>query len=154
VIYWCLMDRAAAAFDLMASQRMNCAQAILSTYCGEFGLEREVALALAQGFGGGMARLGHTCGAVTGAYMVLGLSQRVPAERPREALEATYRLMREFNRSFETLHGSVICRELIGYDLTTLEGLAEAREKGVFNTVCPRFVSDAAGILELLLKLP
>jgi C_GCAxxG_C_C family probable redox protein len=147
------MDRVTAASDLMAGQRTNCAQAILSTYCEQFGLDRTVALALAQGFGGGMARLGRTCGAVTGAYMVLGLSQRVPADSPREALETAYGLILEFNRSFETLHGSLVCRELIGCDLSTLEGLAEAREKGVFTTVCPRFVRDAAEILEFLLQL-
>ncbi len=136
----------------MASQRTNCAQAVLSVFSEDLGLKREVALALAQGFGGGMARLGHTCGAVTGAYMVLGLSQKVTANSPREALELTYGLMREFNRSFETLHGSLVCRELIGYDLSTLEGLAEARGKGVFTSVCPRFVRDAVQILEMLLQ--
>lgn len=71
------MDKVSAAYALMAERRTNCAQAILSTYCEAFGLERNLALRLAQGFGGGMAHMGKTCGAVTGAYMVLGLSQRV-----------------------------------------------------------------------------
>ncbi len=146
------MDRSEEAHDLMAGHRTNCAQAILSTYGPDFGLERDMALTIAQGFGGGMARLGRTCGAVSGAYMVLGLSQKVTAANPRDALEITYQLIREFNRSFETLHGSLDCRELIGYDLGTLDGLAEAREKGVFITVCPRFVRDAAQILEILLR--
>jgi C_GCAxxG_C_C family probable redox protein len=148
------MDRADAACELMARREMNCAQAVLSTYGGRFGLDREMALRLAQGFGSGMGRSGRTCGAVTAAYMVLGLSQKVTASRPREGQEATYRLIREFDRSFEVLHGSLTCRDLIGCDLGTLEGLAAAREKEIFTTVCPRFVKDAASILEFLLQLP
>ena len=51
----------------------NCSQAVLSTYAQDFGLDREAALKLAAGFGGGMGRMAGTCGAVTGAFMVLGL---------------------------------------------------------------------------------
>jgi hypothetical protein len=47
----------------------------------------------------------------------------------------------------------VICRELIGYDLSTPEGLAEAREKKVFTSVCPGLVGDSAKILETMLRL-
>ena len=147
------MDKASAAYALMAGHRMNCAQAVFSTYCEEFGLERNLALKLAQGFGGGMARIGNTCGAVTGAYMMVGLSQSMSLDSPRESLETTYGLMREFNQKFKALHGSVICKELIGYDLGTQEGIAKAREKKVFTSVCPSFVGDSAEILEILLHL-
>src|SRR5512136_1921763 len=133
------MDRVSIAHSLMAEHRTNCSQAILSTYCEEFGLERNLALRLAQGFGGGMARTGRTCGAVTGAYMVLGLSQKTAVDNPRKSLDTTYELLLEFDRRFKAIHGSVICRDLIGYDLSTPEGLTEAREKKVFTSVCPRF---------------
>lgn len=137
----------------MAEHRTNCAQAILSTFCEQFGLERGLALRLAQGFGGGMARTGNTCGAVTGAYMVLGLSQRTSSDNPRERLDTTYELMREFDRRFKALHGTMTCRDLTGYDLSTPEGLAEAREKKVFATVCPSLVRDSARILESMLRI-
>jgi C_GCAxxG_C_C family probable redox protein len=146
------MDRAAEAYAAMAVGRMNCSQAVLSSFCDEFGLESNLALKLAQGFGGGMGRAGKTCGAVTTAYMVLGLSQVKSSENPRENIEKTYALVQEFNRKFEALHGSVTCKELIGYDLGTPEGLAEARDREVFISVCPEFVSDSVKILETLLK--
>ncbi|MEA5144351.1 MAG: C-GCAxxG-C-C family protein [Oscillibacter sp.] len=51
----------------------NCSQAILSTYCEEFGLDKKTALQLSCGLGAGMGRLGETCGAVSGAYLLIGL---------------------------------------------------------------------------------
>jgi C_GCAxxG_C_C family probable redox protein len=147
------MDKVSAAYALMAERRTNCAQAILSTFSEQFGLERSLALRLAQGFGAGMGQKGNICGAVTGAYMVLGLSQRMFSDNPRESLDATYELIREFDRRFKEVRGSVICRELIGYDLSTPEGLAEAREKKVFTSVCPGLVGDSATILETMLQL-
>jgi C_GCAxxG_C_C family probable redox protein len=131
---------------------MNCSQAVLTAYCEQFGLERSLALKLAQGFGGGMGRMGATCGAVTGAYMVLGLAQKMWDENPRQSLERTYELVREFNQRFKALHGSVICKELISYDLSTLEGLAEARNKKIFTTICPNFVGDSVEILEAMIQ--
>ena len=49
-----------------------CSQAILAVYGQPLGLPRKTAMQVAAGFAGGM-RLGDTCGAVTGALMVLGL---------------------------------------------------------------------------------
>jgi C_GCAxxG_C_C family probable redox protein len=145
-------DKARAAFEVMAAGKMNCAQAVFSSFCEDFGLERRVALQIAQGFGGGMGRSGRTCGAVTGAYLALGLSRKNTCDNPRESLEKTYALINEFNRRFAAQHGSVTCKELIGHDLNTPEGLAKAREDKVFTTRCPGFVRDAVEIVEGLLK--
>jgi C_GCAxxG_C_C family probable redox protein len=146
------MDRASDAFTLMAERRTNCAQAVLSVYCETFGLERSLALRLAQGFGGGMGHTGKMCGAVSAAYMVLGLAHKMSPENPRECLDRTYALMREFDRKFKELHGSVMCTDLIGFDLSKPESLAGARDKKIFSTVCPDFVRDSVRILETLLQ--
>ena len=50
----------------------NCAQAVLVPFAAEMGLSEEQAYALGAHFGSGM-RHGSTCGAVTGALMVLGM---------------------------------------------------------------------------------
>jgi C_GCAxxG_C_C family probable redox protein len=147
-----IMDRAQEAYKIMAAGRMNCSQAVLSSFSEEFGLECKLALRIAQGFGGGMGRNGRTCGAVTGAYMVLGLAQKNTSDNPRESIDRTYALVNEFNRKFEALHGSVTCKELLGYDLSTPEGQAAAREKQAFSTKCPNYVRDAVKIVEGLLN--
>ena len=132
---------------------MNCAQTILSTYCGMFGLDRNLALQLAQGFGAGIARSGRTCGAVSGAYMVIGLANKIPTENPRQNLENVYELINTFNRKFIEIHSSLLCKDLVGYDLSNPESRAEAYSKSVFTTLCPVFVRDSAKILESLLRL-
>jgi C_GCAxxG_C_C family probable redox protein len=51
----------------------GCAQSVLATYAGEFGLDEGLALRLATGFGSGMGRMCEVCGALTGAFMVVGM---------------------------------------------------------------------------------
>ena len=146
------MDKVVQAFETMTAHRMNCAQTVLTVFCEDLGLDNKTALKVAMGFGGGMARSGKTCGAATGAYMVLGLAQQMSLENPREGIDKTYELQRKFNQKFESIHGSLICKDLIGYDLNTPEGLAEARAVKVFTSVCPRFVADSVKILEVIFK--
>ena len=69
----------------------------------------------------------------------------------RSAKQKTYDLAREFIRRFEGRNGTVICRELLGFDLGTPEGLKQAAAKNTHANVCPRFVRDAAEILQEML---
>ncbi|MHB9098035.1 MAG: C-GCAxxG-C-C family protein [Syntrophales bacterium] len=126
----------------------NCSQAILSTYSGEFGLERKAALKAAAAFGAGMGRLGEVCGAVTGALVVIGLKHGHTEAKDKETKEKTYDRARDFAGRFRSRHGALCCRDLLGCDLTTAEGMAAARQKGLFTELCPRFVRSAAEILE------
>jgi C_GCAxxG_C_C family probable redox protein len=92
-----------------------------------------------------MGRTGKTCGAVTGAYMVIGLSEPKVA---REGIEAVYLKIQEFNKRFVGLHASTCCTELLNSDLSSPEGLARARAEGLFIKSCPNFVRDAVEIFE------
>ena len=126
----------------------SCSQAILSAYCVEFGLERETALKAAAAFGAGMGRLGEVCGAVTGALIVIGLKYGHTEAKDKEAKERTYDRAHDYGCRFRSLNGSLLCRDLLGCDLGTAEGMATAREKRYFTELCPRFVREAAEILE------
>lgn len=128
----------------------NCSQAVLTAFAEDFGLNREMALRVAGGFGGGM-RLGETCGAVTGAFMVIGLKYGKTRPEDNAAREKTYALVKEFAVRFKARRDSIVCRELIGCDLSTEEGYACAKEKRVFQELCPQFVRDAVQILEEIL---
>lgn len=55
---------------------LNCAQSVLLSYSADFNMDEMTALKIASGFGRGMA-MGKTCGAVTGAYMVLHSRQAI-----------------------------------------------------------------------------
>ena len=80
--------RHADAAKLDHERLFNCAQAMLGAYAEELGLDRAQALKVATGFGGGMGRMGGTCGVITGAYMVLTDIQRVGVFRGALAIGA------------------------------------------------------------------
>ena len=142
------VERALSCFE----EGFSCSQAMLSTYGPELGLDRETALMVATAFGGGMGRMGATCGAVTGAFMVIGLKYGRTRVEDEETKEKAYSLVREFADRFESRNGSIVCRELLGYDIGTPEERELAREQGLFASLCPRFVRDAAEIIERILE--
>ncbi|MBN1813345.1 MAG: C_GCAxxG_C_C family protein [Anaerolineae bacterium] len=131
-------------------ENFNCAQSVIATCGPEMGLDRETALRVAGGFGGGMGRLGEVCGAVTGAFLVIGLKHGKihPEDNENETKEKAYTLVYEFADRFRACNGAILCRELLGCDISTPAGRAQAREKGVFNNLCPKLVRDAVEILE------
>jgi C_GCAxxG_C_C family probable redox protein len=124
---------------------------VLSSFGEEFGLDRELALRLAGAFGGGMARMGETCGAVTGALMAIGLKYGMTQAKDDAARDKTYKLAQEFAVRFKERHRSINCRDLLGYDLGKPEERKAVYDKGLFTTLCPQFVRDAAEILEQIL---
>lgn len=126
----------------------NCSQAVLSTYCGEFGMDKKTALQIACGLGAGMGRRQETCGAVTGAYMLIGLKYGMFTKEDGPAREKTYAMVREFTRLFEKRNKTTNCRELLGADL--INGDKQTVTERV-NAVCPQMVQDTAEIIEELL---
>lgn len=128
-------------------------QALLSAYSAQLSLDRDTALKKTDDFGGGMGRVCETGGAVTGAFMVIGLKHGRTVVEDAPAYEKTYGLVNEFVRRFRSRNESVVCRELLGCDISTPEGLQSARQQNLFATICPGCVRDASAILEEILGL-
>ena len=130
----------------------SCSQAVFSTYATEMGLDRETALRDAGAFGGGMARMGDTCGAVTGAFMLIGLKCGQIRADDGTTKEKTYQLVHEFVEKFKERNRSIVCKELLGVHPGTPEGSQAFKEKDLKNTVCVKLVRDAAEIVEKILE--
>ncbi len=130
----------------------NCAQSVFTAFAPDFGLEAETAARVASAFGGGLARTGGVCGAVSGAFMTIGLARGSSRPGDKEAKERSYEIAREFVRRFVERNGSIVCRDLIGCEILTPDGMARAREAGLFDTVCAKAVRDAVEILQELTK--
>jgi len=128
----------------------SCAQAVFSAFAEQIGMDYQTAVKLTAGFGGGMG-MGGVCGAVSGAYMAIGL--KFGGVEPK-AKEQTAKLAREFAERFKAQHRSLICRELMGCDVSTPEGRKISKEKDLRDTVCTGLVRDAAKILSELLAQP
>jgi len=129
----------------------SCAQALLAVYGPELGMDRETALKVAGGFGGGMGRMAGTCGAVTGAYMVIGLVHSMTKIGDLQQKELSYETIRKFADKFRERNKTLVCRELMGVDVSTPEGFAASKERNIARTVCPKYIRDAAEILEEML---
>lgn len=140
-------EKALSAF----SEGFSCSQSVLSAFGEEYHLDRAVALKLGDSFGGGMGRMALTCGAVTGALMVIGLKYGRTSADDREAKDRTIRMVGEFVRRFEQRHNTIACSQLLGCDIGVEEGYQYAKEHDLFNTVCRKFVADAVEILEEVL---
>jgi len=141
-------DRAVAALK----DGFNCAQAVFSTFAPGLGLEEGKAAKVASAFGGGMARKGDACGAVTGAFMALGLKFGSSRPEDKEIKEKSYEIAREFVRRFTERSGTIVCRDLLGCDISTHEGFERAKQQGLFDTVCAKLVKDSVEILEDMLS--
>lgn len=102
----------------------NCAQAVLCTYADVAGIDEETAMRLAAPFGAGMGNMEGTCGAITGAGLVLGLSG------------GSTRQMRQIMNRFQERNGATQCKLLKG--VGTGKVLRE----------CNNCVADAAEFLE------
>ncbi len=139
-------DRVQIAVDTF-KQGFSCSQAVLSAFSDAFNLDRNLALKISQPFGGGIAHRGEICGAVSGALLVIGLKWGRTHPEDTPARERTYESVTRFIQKFENIHGSIICKELLGYDLGSEEEYKKAETEGLFETLCPKFVQHAADIL-------
>ena len=130
----------------------SCSQSILLTYGVHYGLNPAIAIRLGTGFSGGLARHGEVCGAVSGGIAVIGLKFGMTELGDNAAKTHTYELVAEFIEKFKVKHKSVLCRELLGCDISTDAGRKLANDENRFKTLCPKFVRSAAEVLESVLQ--
>lgn len=129
------------AADLFLSG-FNCAQSVLAVFCEKYGLPQKDALKTASGFGAGV-RNGEICGAVSGAVMVIGLKYGQYKAEDKESKQKCNEAAEAFICAFKNRNKSIICRDIIGCDLSTTQGRQLATEKNLFQTVCSDMVKSA-----------
>lgn len=145
-----IMTKPEKALELFANN-FNCSQAVLTAFAPDFGLDEELALRLGTSFGGG-ARNAEICGAVSGALLVLGLKYGHYIAEDNEQKLHSYTIAVDYTNRFKEANGSIVCRDLLGYDLTIPEESACIKEKCLFAEVCPKMIKSAVEILEDVLK--
>ena len=129
----------------------NCAQAVFAAFCDLTGLEEKQALKLASGFGGGVGGMREVCGAVSGLTLTLSALYGYDTPDDRAAKLALYHSVQAAAERYREQNGSIVCRDLLGYDLTKPDEMACIKEKGLFGTVCPKMIKGAVEILESIL---
>jgi C_GCAxxG_C_C family probable redox protein len=136
-------DRAAKIF----MDGLACSQAVLVSFSEELGIDVKTAMKVSSGFAAGM-RIGEVCGAVTGALMVIGLASEDNGLDTSDKRARVNRMTKDFHQKFKDKNKSVVCREILKYDLGIQADMDKAEEEKLFVTVCPKMVRDAVEILE------
>jgi C_GCAxxG_C_C family probable redox protein len=140
-------DHVAEALELFESG-FNCSQSVFEVFSESSGLPRETALKIASPFGGGLGGYGRTCGALTGAMMVIGLIYGNSAVTDSDARERVRAKTRELIETFEKIHGTSTCNELLGFDRSHLSGAGLQAKQLFIHMTCPKFLETVVSFLE------
>ena len=108
-------------------------------------MDNDTAMKIGNAFGGGMGLMGGTCGAVTGAFIILGLKFGSADVRDKASKAKTYDLVKGFAAEFEASNGSLSCRELLGFDIGSREKTPGSGK--IISKKCPALVNDSIEIL-------
>jgi C_GCAxxG_C_C family probable redox protein len=90
----------------------NCAEAVVAAFSEARGEPPDTLTPLVSPFGGGVASLGHMCGAISGALVVLGRRAGELGLGKREIRS----MAQDLHGSFERRFGTTACRELTRHD--------------------------------------
>jgi C_GCAxxG_C_C family probable redox protein len=125
-----------------------CAQSVVLAFADRFDLPEDTAKRMASTFGGGMGRLRKTCGALTGAYMVLGLHFGNTEPHDMDNKLNSYSKVRELTRRFEDLYGETDCGPLIRRHANA----AEIKDRNHHRLICNQLVRSVHELLEEMLE--
>jgi len=135
------MTRVEETVDLHRNGGLTCSQALLTVYGRPYGIDPGKARLLGRTLAAGVARQGETCGYVTAALMVLAHAR--DDETEAEARKKTHPVAMEFIRRFRERYGTTMCKELLGADISTQEGMKRVQEEKLVARHC--YSADGIG---------
>jgi len=142
-----IKDHYKEAVELFKSG-FHCSQAIFGAFSEDLGLSRKTALKISCPFGGGIGGFGKTCGALTGAMMVIGLKYGSSDATDTDSRALTKQKTRQLIETFEKTHGSCNCNDLVGFDRSQMMGAELKAKLPVFHNVCPKYLETVIVFLE------
>ena len=142
-------DRIQRAVELFM-QGYGCCQSVLCAFADLYGLDEEMALRIAAGFGGGVGRMRMMCGTCSALVILAGLEKGQTRGEDREGKAACYQLVRELLETFRQRNGSIICAELLqmqGLKAETNTSQPDERNAEYYRVrPCARKVESAARV--------
>ena len=94
---------------------------------------------------------GETCGAVVGALMAIGCRHGHSAPNEFEKKGELTAKVNAFRAAFIAEHGSTMCRDILGHDISVPGEMEKVLEKGLLMELCPRAVMTAVKALDAVL---
>ena len=111
------MNKTEYVSELFASG-YNCAQSVFAAFAEDYGLDRDTALKIGSALGSGV-RCGEICGAVTGAALVIGLKNGFMSADDHVGKERCAGEIKDFTQRFIGDNGALVCRDILGVDIST-----------------------------------
>lgn len=143
------MNRIEKTADLHQNGGLTCSQSILTVFGPSVGLTAQQAKTLGRPLCGiNIGKFG-VCGYISGAALLLGLSR--DQEEESRARKATTASIDTLCARFKTKNGHLMCKHLVGADMSTPEGIKAVKENNLIAKHCYGYGRDAAAILEELL---
>ncbi len=126
---------------------IDCSQVITEHFADEMGISAETAKKMAACFGGGMS-MGGTCGAVTGALIVLGMKYGHFEENDAASKDIMAAKRAEFLMKYNEKYSSTVCNDLLNHDITKPEEFQKILDEGLLFNFCPKVVEEVIEILK------
>lgn len=133
----------------MFSEGFDCSQIVLSAVADRLDMSRNDALAAASALGIGMCR-GSICGAAMGAIVALGIRYGNVDPGDMASKATVFAKREEFLTRFEQMNGRILCKDLIGVQVGSLEEMMLRSGDGIYDG-CPKLCVNAISILETML---
>lgn len=128
----------------------NCAQSVFLAYCEEYGIDKETGLKMSSSFGGGMGRLREVCGAVSAMFAIAGLKYGYTTPDNDEIKQKHYELIQKLANEFKSKHETIICRELLGEDISSSPIPSKRTEQYYQERPCAEFIKTVCELIEKL----
>lgn len=117
----------------------NCAQAVACSFADVVGIDEKTLFIMSEAFGGGMGGHKATCGAVSGAVLIISLLTSGGSVEAATK-QTSYDYAGEIVDGFLEQNGTLVCSELRG------------DESGIVLRTCDLCVEDAVVLLHKLLQ--
>jgi len=126
----------------------NCSQSVVLAFKDLLEINTDTLLKLSSSFGGGIARLRETCGAVSGIAIVLGIlyGYSTPEEGDIKAIH--YSRVQEVIKKFETKYSSIKCGVLLGIEGHSTPTPTPRTKEFYKSRPCGDFIGFAAQIIQ------
>lgn len=105
------MDKTETAINAFKNG-YNCAQAVFYAFLDELGFDKDKALKLIEGFGGGIGGMQETCGAFNAAVAVIS-SHFGKSTADKENRAILYKTIRDAAEMFKKEFGALACRDIL-----------------------------------------
>ena len=127
-----------------------CAESVLIAVSKNYEIESYLIPKIATGFCGGLGKTDSLCGALTGGVLCINII--AGCTEPNADRAENYELIQDLTDYFRDDIGALNCKDVCGYDLTTLTGQKEY-EKSNTKSRCTEVVEKTTEkVLEILME--